>query len=269
MAKHAPQPVHRSGVSSGTETPPALRLKRIARASHASPQVRHTMRFSARHRSAIVATNCHGLLVGSRGRAPSRHAAAQRPQKVHSPREKSIWGKPPEPLATIWVGHTPMQSPQRVQSSMNSPSTSAQGGRIGWRRPPKSPRRNRPRDMDVANMPSPRTEALKLVFGGPDFLDLTQRLLQKRWPGRTIAPHGRRAGIRADERGQPVPQPTPWFSSAAAAGQGSAPAGEKRRRRRTASHPLPSPAGSCPARRATGHGRENPGGRRGSLRDGH
>ena len=70
--------------------PPAAGRKRMAPSGQASWQLRHTTRRTARQSSVTVARSAQGMAV--RSKIGSAQASAQAPQKLHSPRVKSISG---------------------------------------------------------------------------------------------------------------------------------------------------------------------------------
>jgi hypothetical protein len=76
--------------------------------------------------------------------------AAQSPQNVHSPREKSTSGKSPRPRVGMPVGPASRHVSHRVQRSTNS--RNAQGKRTGALRPDKSPRKNRLREIRIEQL---------------------------------------------------------------------------------------------------------------------
>ena len=143
-ATQAPQPVHSSGSIVGKGLPPRRGVKRMARLSQKSPQARHSTPLCGRQLGAILAWSDHAACSSERSRAWGWQAVTQSEQKVHSPRLKSMVGKPPSPLMMMASGQALRQSLQRVQVSMKVASGSAQGGRfsaLGRGRPRKNPRR--------------------------------------------------------------------------------------------------------------------------------
>ncbi len=143
-AMQAPQPVHFSTSITGIGLPPKRGEKRMARAAQKSSQERHSTPRSGKQLAPIRALCDQASCPSARTKACGWQALTQSPQKVHSPRLKSTVGKPPSPLTIICSGQAPMQSLQRVQTSVNNDSGSAQGGRIsalGRGRPRKKPRR--------------------------------------------------------------------------------------------------------------------------------
>lgn len=137
----APQPVQRSARISGTGTVRAG-AKRIADAPQASRQLKHTTPLAARQLSSTSARSVHGAWSRDANR-PTRHADAQSPQKLHSPREGSNTGSAPAPRTRTCSVQAAMQSPQPVQASAKRDSSSAQGGRG------TGTSRNRPRSSDL------------------------------------------------------------------------------------------------------------------------
>lgn len=136
--------MHFSVSITGIGPPPRRGEKRMARAAQKSSQARHSTPRSGKQLDPIKALSDQAGCSSARTRASGWQAVTQSPQKVHSPRLKSTVGKPPSPLMIICSGQTRMQSLQRVQTSVNNASGSAQGGRIsalGRGRPRKKPRR--------------------------------------------------------------------------------------------------------------------------------
>src|SRR5690606_7819044 len=94
----APQPVQRSASTRGRGTA-CVGGKRMAASPQASRQLMHTMPRTARQPSPTVARSDHGA-SWTGAKAPAGQAAAQSPQKVHSPRAGTNSGSPPSARAS-------------------------------------------------------------------------------------------------------------------------------------------------------------------------
>ena len=157
-ARHSPQPLQRSLLTTGRERPPVLSRKRMATDSQASLQLLQTMPWRERHCSVMRTSSCQAGVSKWAGtsNASCRQALTHSPQNRQAPRVKSICGKPPAPVTMICSGQAGRQSSQRSQCWVKRASSLAQGGRILRRRPLRSPRRNWTLSMDVFNC-SPRS----------------------------------------------------------------------------------------------------------------
>ncbi len=135
-AKHAPHPVQAVPSTTGNGGPPFRGWKRIASASHCSPQIRHSVPFAAMQRRLKCAPSDQGRLSDRLSQpspilsAPASQAFRQSPQKVQCPRLKLIWGRPA--VTTIMPsGQALAHSSQRVHFVRKSASAKAHGGLTG------------------------------------------------------------------------------------------------------------------------------------------
>jgi hypothetical protein len=131
-------------------------VSRIAADPQASEQLPHTTPRRAMHASPTTARNSQACAAASWRSAPLPQALAQSAQNVHSPREKSISGKPPDPGTMRPALQAVTHSPQRLQAAVKSGSEWVQGGRIGSLRPRRSPLRNCLRETAMANLSPPK-----------------------------------------------------------------------------------------------------------------
>lgn len=136
-AMQAPQPSQASLSRNGDEPLDPERTNRSAPRSHCSAQIWHTTPWLARQLDSITAHNSHGAR-SPRFSASVGQWSTQAPQNVQLATEKSGRGNPPSPGLNNPVGHSSLQSPQRLQRSKND--SAAHGGRSGG-----GASRNRPR----------------------------------------------------------------------------------------------------------------------------
>jgi hypothetical protein len=113
VAAQAPHPVQAWPSTRTRATPPGASAKRMADWSQASWQLRHVIPWAERQEAPAAATALHGLppVLPNTG---AGQAAAQSPQKVHSPFRKSISGKPPSPAPKMPSGQASPHFPQRM-----------------------------------------------------------------------------------------------------------------------------------------------------------
>jgi len=132
QARQAPQPLHILRSTSGIGIPPPRKRKRMARLEQESPQLKQLIFLNVIHLCVMAALSNQGVLPWcARTKARGRQEETHLPQKVHSPRVKSISGRPSLPRTMIPVGHALAHASQRVQAATKSASSHDQGGRIG------------------------------------------------------------------------------------------------------------------------------------------
>ena len=91
-ATQSPQPVQVVASSTGCATLPRVGRKRIAPASHRSPQTRHSTRCRAKQLVPIAALRDHGGSVFGRDKAGVAQARTHSPQNVQPRCSKLIRG---------------------------------------------------------------------------------------------------------------------------------------------------------------------------------
>ena len=106
--------------------------------SHASWQLRQVIPCAERQEAPAAATAFQGLPAMSPNTGAGQ-AAAQSPQKVHSPFRKSISGKPPSPAPRMPSGQASPHFPQRMQREVKL-FWSDHGGRMAGREGRARPR---------------------------------------------------------------------------------------------------------------------------------
>jgi len=101
---HAPQPVQALSSIAGRARPPTTGVKRIARGSQASPQLRQVTPWTARQASLIRALCRHGGTPARTRKAPGSQRRTHSPHQVHPSRSKDASGYPCRSLTSIDSG---------------------------------------------------------------------------------------------------------------------------------------------------------------------